>query len=354
MSEATLTYKCPNCDAGLVFDAEKQLFVCEFCMSDFSESDLSDTDAAERAERAERENAEFSGEINEYNCPSCGAEILADKSTVADYCYYCHNPIVLTDRVSGALKPSKVIPFAFDKKEAKEMFLRYTKKKRFLPRDYFSDEQAEKISGIYYPFWVTDADTHSTLETVAHRTRSWRSGSYRYTEISNFAIKRAGYIHFEDITSSAISEEDKKMLEGILPYPMDAYKDFSIPYLQGYVAKKRNIEREALSGEVRDRMHTYATTLLRNSVTGYATVDTPRVGINIRSSHWEYALLPIWILTYKKKRSKKNKVYTYAMNGNTGKIYGELPISIPKSLALFSGVTGILTLLFTLIGRFII
>jgi hypothetical protein len=84
------------------------------------------------------------------------------------------------------------------------------------------------------------------------------------------------------------------------------------------------------------------------------TVDPPTVGINISSSHWEYALLPIWILTYKKKKSKKNKVYTYAMNGNTGKIYGELPISVPKILALLGSVTGILTLLFTLIGRFII
>jgi hypothetical protein len=109
-----------------------------------------------------------------------------------------------------------------------------------------------------------------------------------------------------------------------------------------------------LSGEVRDRMHGYATTLLRGTVQGYARVDAPVVGMRINSSHWSYALLPIWILTYRKKGRKKDKIYTYAMNGHTGKIYGELPVSIPKLAILFGGIALALTALFTLIGRVLI
>ena len=101
-------------------------------------------------------------------------------------------------------------------------------------------------------------------------------------------------------------------------------------------------------------MHSYATSLLSNTVRGYSDFDTPTVGIKIKCCHWEYSLLPIWILTYRKKRRKKDKVYTYAMNGYTGKIYGELPISIPKLALLFGAVAGALTVLFTLIGRFLI
>ena len=354
MAESTVSYKCPNCDAGLLFDAEKQKFICEFCISEFDESDLADTDSAERAERAERENAEFAGEINEYHCPSCGAEVITDKSTVAAFCYYCHNPVVLSDRVSGVLKPTHVIPFAFDKDAAIKEFNRYARKKKFLPRDYFDKENVDKISGVYYPFWVTDADTVSTLDTVAHRVRTFRSGNYRITETSNFRVQRGGEIHFEDIPTSAISEEDKAMLEGILPYPTDAYQPFSMPYLLGYSAKKRDIDREALSAEVRDRMHGYATTLLTDTVKGYTSFDTPRVGIRVNSSNWSYALLPIWILTYRKKGKRKDKIYTYAMNGHTGKIYGELPVSIPKLLLLFGAVAASLLVLFTLMGRFMI
>ena len=322
MAESTVIYRCPNCDAGLLFDADSQKFACEFCLSKFTEEELSATDSAEKAKKAEKENAEFAGSINEYNCPSCGAEIITDKSTIADFCYYCHNPIVLSDRVSGAIKPSKIIPFAFDREGAREAFIRAVKKKRFL--------------------------------AYAHRIRKWRSGNYRYTETSKFKVFRDGFIHFEDIATSAMKTEDKKMLEGILPYPADAYVDFSMPYLLGYSAKKRDVERAELSEEVRDRMHSYAEELLSDTVHGYNSVHHKKTGINIKSCHWEYSLLPIWVLNYIKKTKKKTKVYTYAMNGHTGKIYGEYPVSLLKLLVLFGILATSLTVICTLIGRFMI
>ena len=137
----TVTYKCPNCDAGLVFDADGQTFSCEFCLSKFTMEEIESTASAERAERIERENAEFAGEMREYHCPSCGAEVIAEKNTVADICYYCHNPIVLSDKVIGALRPTRVIPFKFAKEEAVDEFLRFSKKKKFIPKNYFSREQ---------------------------------------------------------------------------------------------------------------------------------------------------------------------------------------------------------------------
>ena len=353
MAGSTITYKCPNCDAGLLFNAEKQKFSCEFCLSDFTADELIETASAERAKRIEAENESFASEVAEYHCQSCGAQIIADKTTVADFCYYCHNPIVLADKVSGVMRPTKIIPFKFDKSEAKDIFLRYAKKHRFVPKNYFSEAHADKITGIYYPYWVTDADTDSRLDTRATRVRTWHTGNYRYTETSYYAIKRRGKIHFEDITSVALDDADVKMLAGILPYPTDAYIDFDMPYLHGYFAKKRNIEREALTGEVRSKMTDYASTLLHGTVQGYTTVDRGETSVGIESSHWEYSLMPIWILTYRHEGRKKTKTYTYAMNGNTGKIYGELPVSIPKIALLFGGIATALTAIFSLIGGFL-
>ena len=330
--ETIITYKCKNCDAGLLFDADEQLFKCEFCLSKFTEDELKDTESARKAEEKAKESEEFRSEILEYRCTSCGAEVIADKNTAADFCYYCHNPIVLADKVSGELKPTKIIPFKFDKDEAKNAFLRFAKKKWFVPKDYFSLENIDKISGVYYPFWVTDADTDSELHGIGKNVRSWRSGDYQYTETTTYAVHRRGAIHFEDITTSAISTEDKNMLEGILPYPTTDYQDFSMPYLQGYVAKKRDIERELLSAEVKGRMNSYAKTILERT-THYDSIAVNHLDVSILSSHWEYSLMPVWILTYNKKHKsnkKKDKTYVYAMNGSTGKVFGELPISVPK------------------------
>ena len=349
--ETIITYKCPNCDAGLLFDAAEQAFKCEFCLSKFTESELNETETAKKAQEKEQENESFRSEILEYYCSSCGAEVIADKNTVADFCYYCHNPVVLSDKVSGQLKPSKIIPFKFDKNEAKETFFRFAKKKWFVPKDYFSEGSMDKIAGVYYPFWVTDADTDSEMRAIGKNVRTWRSGDYRYTETTTYSVYRRGEIHFEDITTSAISTEDKAMLEGILPYPVEDYQDFSMPYLQGYVAKKRDIEREALSAEVKTRMNSYAKTLLERT-TSYSSLSLQHLDVAVLKSHWEYSLMPIWILTYvkkHKKNKKKDKTYVYAMNGSTGKVYGELPVSIPKLILAALGAfvaAGILGFLF--------
>ena len=347
--DSTVTYKCPNCDAGLKFDPDRQKFICEFCVSEFTEEELKGSSSYEKAERAFEENEKFASEVNGYACPSCGAEVIADANTVAGACFYCHNPIVLSDKVSGELRPSKIIPFAFDKEEAKSRFLRFAKKKKFVPNSYADEKNADNISGVYYPFWVTDADTSASFEADATRIRTWRSANYRYTETTFYKLHRGGDIHFEDISTCAISNEDKAMLEGILPYPTDCHKDFSMPYLQGFVAKKRDIERDSLCGEVREKMRSYSETLFGNTVVGYNTVTGEHTDVRIYKSHWEYVLMPIWILNYK----HKGKNYTYAMNGYTGKVYGELPISFNKLSALFCGIFAAISVIAALIGYFL-
>ncbi len=344
--DQTTTFKCLNCGAGLIFDAQSQKLHCEFCLSDFSEAELNTDEARAEAEREAEADREFDRKIVEYHCASCGADVITDDTTVATVCYYCHNPVVVTDRVSGGLRPTKLIPFKFDREEAKQIFLRYAKKKFFAPKDYFSDANADKMSGIYYPFWVTDADTSGSYSADGRRVRSWTAGDYRYTETTKYKIERYGDIHFEDISTAAISSEDKRMLEGILPYPTDSYIDFSIPYLQGFVAKKRNIERAELYAEVKNRMDSYADTLFTGTVGGYASITNRRVDIGVHKSHWEYSLMPIWILNYK----YRDKNYTYAMNGYTGKLYGEIPISLPKMLLYAGGLFLLITLLCAFFG----
>ncbi len=345
--EQTLQYQCPNCGAGIEFDAEKQLFACPFCLSAFTEEEVLAANSEEAKREREAEEERYNAQMNQYQCSGCGAEILADEHTAAGICCYCHNPVVLIGRLKGEMKPKRIVPFKYGKKEAKERFLKFAKSKWFVPRSFFCAEQVEKITGIYYPFWITDADSDSSMKAHATRVRVWRMGNTEYTETSNFRIYRRGSIHFEDITTSAFSEADKKMLEGVLPYPSESLEEFSMPYLSGFVAKKRNMEREQLVQEVRERMVSYSEQLLRNTVHGYATVSPSRPNLTLLHSHWEYSLLPIWMLTYK---GRNGKTYTYAMNGHTGKVYGELPISWAKLGLLFGALVAAMTPILTLIG----
>ena len=347
-TQKTIAYQCPCCGAGLGFDPEKGKFACEFCLSEFEEAELAGSGSAEAAEKQTADGEAYCEQMNLFTCPNCGAEVVADDNTVADYCYYCHNPVVHAGRLSGQLRPHKIIPFRITKEEAEEIFLKWCKSKWFLPKSFKSRAHAAQIQGVYYPFWVTDADADGAAEFDATRANTWRRGDYVYTNTRVYSIKREGDIHFEDIVTCALSDADKQMLEGILPYPSDELADFSMPYLSGFFAKKRDIERDTLSEEVRERMHTYTQELLRRTVTDpYDTVTPTGTRVKIKESHWEYALLPIWILTY---THKDGRVYTFALNASTGKIYGELPVSYPK-LAILAGAVALpATAILSLIG----
>lgn len=50
----------------------------------------------------------------------------------------------------------------------------------------------------------------------------------------------------------------------------------------------------------------------------------------------QYALLPVWMLHTK----WKGKDYLFSMNGQTGKLTGDLPISWGRFWAYFAGIAG--------------
>ena len=142
---SAVSYKCPNCGGELTFDPQTQKYKCEYCFSYFTEEELEaanpdvksagedggtaapeseaasgaagNQEAAGKDSRKASGTADDEGEAVLYTCPSCGAEIVTDSTTAATFCYYCHNPVVLSGRVSGEFLPDLVVPFAIDRKK---------------------------------------------------------------------------------------------------------------------------------------------------------------------------------------------------------------------------------------------
>lgn len=138
---AAITYKCPNCDGGLIFDPSSQKYHCEFCLSDFTQEEL-DVPEPEDSQAVL------------YTCPSCGAQIVTDETTAATFCYYCHNPVVLSGKLTGRFAPDYVIPFQIDRDKAKEIFAGWIAKKKYVPDAFYSGRQIETMTGVYFPYWL--------------------------------------------------------------------------------------------------------------------------------------------------------------------------------------------------------
>lgn len=351
---SVISYKCPNCDGELIFDPKTQKYKCEYCMSLFSQEELEamkpETQEEQQVETVNEETAgdsgteqDFSGNGEEnvrqeqsagnaeetviYNCPSCGAEIVTDATTAATFCYYCHNPVVLGGRLSGEFLPDQVVPFTIDKKTAENKFLEFLNKKKYIPRAFFNKKQMEHLSGVYFPYWVYETSMKGRMQARATKTRVWRNGDTEYTETRFFEVERQGDIVLKDMTENALKKANHVLAEGILPYRMEEAKPFHSGFLSGFLAEKRDIEKEDVHTALKAEAEEYAGNLLRESVTGYQTVTDQQKSFSGKKEKFSYTLLPVWTLTYK---GRDGNTYYYSMNGQTGKVCGKLPVDYKK------------------------
>ena len=350
---AVVTFKCPNCGGDLQFDPASQKFRCEYCSSEFTQEEAAaaNQQVAESKQQEEKDESKNDREAFEeadlYLCPSCGAEIVTDATTAAAFCFYCHNPVILQGKLSGQYRPDKIIPFAVDKKEAVDSFLKYVKKKRFIPKNFFCKEQIEKISGIYFPFWQYDCKTEGDWHGEAKRIRVYRTGNMEHTETKVYHLDRGAEVEFRELTRNALNKENRQLVEAVQPFRLEETKDFSMEYLSGFLAEKRDIEKSDLAEELHKEVQKHSADMVKSSVHGYDTVSSLESEFHIQGENWKYLLVPVWVLTY---RGMNDKIYYYAMNGQTRKISGELPIDKKKVIKLFFGVFTVVFLLMLLGG----
>ena len=84
---------------------------------------------------------------------------------------------------------------------------------------------------------------------------------------------------------------------------------------------------------------------VQESLIGYHTVVPTTRQLQVIHSKTRYVLLPVWILNTK----YKDKINTFAMNGQTGKITGTLPICPKRTALWFAGITAGVTALATVV-----
>ena len=353
-----ITYKCPNCGGELTFDPALQKYKCAYCLSEFSQSELEALSPDEGKEMspepeeayAEQEDKDSEGQAKIYSCPSCGAQIVTGPTTAATYCYYCHNPIVLEGQVSGEFLPDHIVPFQISREKAVETFRTYISRKKFVPKAFFDEQQIEKLTGIYYPFWLYECVLDGTVDGTGTKVRVYRMGDTEVTERNIYHVGRSGRIGFKGITRDALKDTARRLVENVQPFSLDGMKPFSMGYLSGFQAEKRDLEKDGFERELQQETEKYAKDLMQEDISGYSTVTLESSKFQVVQEDWQYIFLPVWVLTY---AGKNNKIYYYAMNGQNGNVYGELPID-GKKLGLVSLIVFIAVTLLGLMGGYLI
>lgn len=350
---SVITYKCPNCGGDLQFHPETQKFNCEYCRSDFTETEVEKPDAENPADLSTgTEQSAGDGQTAVvYHCPSCGAEIITDETTTATFCYYCHNPVVLAGRMQGDYHPDYVLPFAIDRQKALTIFNQWIGKKKYVPKAFYSEDQIEKLSGVYFPYWLYSCQVDGALDVQATKLRTWTTGNVQYTETRQFDVIREGQMNIDHVTRNALKKANRQLVEGVLPFEMEKLTPFQMSYLSGFLAEKRDMEQKDFANQVEKEVQDFAAADLRSQVSGYDSVKIRSQKADIRKPVWQYALMPVWTLTY--KDTKTDKIYYFACNGQTGKICGQLPVDYRRLMGLFGAIFAPLFIALMIVGYFL-
>ena len=327
-----MEYKCPRCNGVLEFDSRLQKLKCPYCDSIFTVEQMQSKDdvlneqqaqphAHQQPQQQTQQAAQTDG-MGVYTCNSCGGELVADENTAATHCPFCGNPVMLTGRLSGSWKPDLVIPFQKTREDAKEALRRFTEGKKLLPKLFRSENYLNEIKGVYVPFWLFDARANGNASFEGTKTRSWRAGEYQYTETNYFDVQRAGSLLFDNVPVDGSVKMPADVMEAIEPYDCGGARPFQTAFLSGYLADKYDASADQCMQRADERIKRSTEDALRGTVTGYSTLST--VGSDVRIDHAKpkYALMPVWLLT----STWNNQQYHFAMNGQTGKMVGSLPV----------------------------
>lgn len=304
--------KCPYCDTEFDVESVKNLA---------SESIDGKEDEFNWERESKNEWSEDDG-MAVYSCKSCGGEIVCEDVTAATSCPYCGNPVVFTGNLSGELMPDLVIPFKLDKEAAKEGLRKHLMGKKLLPKVFKDENRINEVKGIYAPFWLFDADADAKIRYHATRTRVWSDSSYNYTETSHYALIREGNLSFDNVPVDGSRKLDDALMESIEPYNFAEAVDFKTAYLSGFLADKYDVTSEQSQPRANERIKRSTENAFMSTTLGYATVVPERSYVKTASGRIRYALLPVWLMT----TEWNGKNYTFAMNGQTGKFVGDLPM----------------------------
>ena len=333
MSEVTAISKfaCPACGAEAVWTPSKHALVCPYCGT-VSPADLKadgtlveENDLVSALRAIPDDQRGWAAKRKTVKCQSCNAISVFDEKRVAQNCDFCGSPSIISmDDVGSPIRPGSQLPFKVPGTQVREDIRRWYGSHFWAPNALGNKAMTDTLHGLYVPFWTFDAHAECPWEAEA--------GHYYYTTNSKGERTRhtrweyaAGHVSndFDDVLVPASKGVHGNLLDELQPFPTTTdLKPYDPGYLSGWVVEQYQIDLIQAAQDSRQRMDN----MLREQCVSQIPGDTYR-NLNISPDYsaqtFKHVLLPVWLLSY----TYGTKTYQVAVNGSTGKITGEYPLS---------------------------
>ena len=370
-------YACPNCSGNLKFNIEKQALYCDFCNNvvdpyaiskerDAEEGDLKIKDDAagvsavfydecpgcgakregdetvcsycgaslakpvEMAIKDAGSQAEDYYDVTFFRCPQCGGEIITEDNEAAAFCSFCGASTILDRRISRAKRPQYIIPFKKTKKDCMQSYNSFMKGAFFAPNEMKSEKCVDSFRGIYMPFWTYSTSKQGNV--TVNGSRTYYRGDYKYTE--NHALSADIDMEYNNVAYDASSSFADNLSQGISPYDHSQQSEFTPTFLSGFYADTSDVNDMVYQNDAQSLIARNAYKKFK-AIPGfgrYGLSDSSNIEKLKPNVNGKFlTMLPVWFMSirFKDKKGEERVSYT-VVNGQTGKVAGDVPISVKK------------------------
>jgi DNA-directed RNA polymerase subunit RPC12/RpoP len=345
MSQGPRQFPCKQCGAGLTFAPGTRELVCPYCghrdVIPATPQAIAEYDLEEALLRLPRTEG-WGTETRSLHCSNCGATIVFAAGQVAGRCAFCGSNRVLEQEArEGLIRPESLVPFRIPRSDAAQRFQEWLRRLWFRPNDLKRLGQLQAITGAYLPFWTFDAFTtsHWTAEAGYHY---YVSETYQTTDAQGNPVTQTRQVQhtrwepasgfheefFDDVLVCASRGVPEGLVQQLCTYDLAELAPYDASFLAGFVAEEYQIDLRRGWQQAREQIQGAVNSACAASVPG----DTHR-SLSVRTAfsqmRFRHTLLPLWIAAY----HYRNRSYRFLVNGQTGEIHGEAPLSVWKIAA---------------------
>lgn len=312
--------KCPNCTGEMNFQPGDQLIVCQYCGSKFDPNALN---------LQSNVSKKVSDQINgtSYMCTQCGAVLLTFDETAITFCSYCGSQAMIESNMTTINKPDFIIPFKVTKEECVKKYKELVNRRLFVPKNIKSDIIVEKFRGIYLPYGIYKFKYNGSAEYDGEKFKM-HLGNYDYYD--EYKITCDLDSSFEGVSKDLRSNFYDYFSDN-LPFNMEGMEEFNNNYLIGYYADCADVDPATYSGDMSD-IALYETQKMLNKQENFRKYGCKYAAVPFPKPEVSYAMFPFYFLAFRNKNN--DRVYYSVVNGQTGDIMADLPLSIPKYIGL--------------------
>lgn len=344
--------KCKDCGANLKYAPGTHHLNCEYCgaMNEI-EDKPGETKVVENdfesflTEQAHKEDKQ---EVSTVKCDNCGASTTLGQNITASNCPYCDTPLVVKNATtSSIIKPSYLLPFKIERKVANDCFVKWVGGLWFAPNKLkeYAQHSAEKLNGIYMPYWTYDTNTISTYSGMrgdyyyVTETYTDSNGKRQTRQVRKTRWTPAGgtvYNQFDDVLIVASHSLPEKMANDLEPWDLHELAVYNDKYLSGFVTESYQLDLKTGFEKAKDRIDGPIRESVRRDIGG----DEQQIislNNNYNDIKFKHILLPVWLSAYR----YNEKVYRFMINARTGEVQGERPYSAAKIILLVLGIIAV-------------